>query len=34
MSKFETMMTILFAIHLFLELGIIGALNNRNGGGK
>lgn len=34
MTKFETMFTILFAIHLLLELAIIGSMNNRNGGGK
>ena len=34
MTKFETMFTILFAIHLLLELAIIGNMNNRNGGQK
>lgn len=34
MSKFETMITIMFAIHILVEIGIVGALNNRNGGGK
>lgn len=31
MTKFETMLTILFSIHLLFELAIIGTLN---GGGK
>lgn len=34
MTRFETMMTILFSIHLLFELAIIGSMNNRNGGGK